>query len=434
VNRVSRALIVYLFVFALILPVSAQVIDLTLIMPARAYVPGMPFNLDLQMQNPGSAYNTAQLYVALTLGSGSYWFYPSWCQYPGDVDWEEMTIAEHHSSVRTIIPEFPWPPGAGEYNGAMFIALVMSHGDLVSNVADVTFGWSENPVHTPTPVIPTATPTPSEPTQTPTPVPMVFQFVSAGVFDMGAPEDEMCREPDEILYTVTLTHDFHIQQTEITQAQWLEIFTTNPSHFNGSNRPVDKVTWFDACIFCNRLSLSEGLNPCYYEDEAFTTVFDGTPPVTSGTVYWNQSADGYRLPTEAEWEFACRAGTSTAYNSGETSTGCGEDPVLDPLAWYTHNSNAGNGKETHTVGSKLPNNWEIYNLHGNVGEWCWDWHGEYPSGSATDPVGPATGTKRINRGGAFNYIAQYCRSGNRWYDFPGAIHNYYGFRLVKSDI
>jgi len=249
---------------------------------------------------------------------------------------------------------------------------------------------------------------------------------------MGAPENELCREPDEIYFTATLTQPIQVLRTEVTQFQWESVFGSNPSYFEGMNRPVERVTWFDACIFCNRLSLSEGLTPCYYADESFNTVFDGEPPVSTGPVFWNRSAGGYRLPTEAEWEYVCRAGTTTAYCSGETSTDCEHDPMLDPLAWYAANSNTGNGRETHPVGRKLPNRWNIFNLHGNVGEWCWDWYGPYPSGSAIDPIGPDTGTERINRGGAFNYIAAYCRSGNRWYDAPDSQYNYYGFRIVRN--
>ena len=292
------------------------------------------------------------------------------------------------------------------------------------------------PTHT-APPNPTTTPTSSSspsPSPTPSPVPMSFVFIPAETFQMGAPSNEICRICDERPdHSVTLTHGFYLQQTEITQHQWMYVIATNPSYFEGINHPVERVTWYDACIFCNRFSLSEGLTPCYYSDELFTTVFDGIPPVQNGLVYWNLNANGYRLPTEAEWEYACRAGTTTAYNSGQTNTHCYEDANLNQLAWYRYNSDTGNGSETHNVGLKQPNAWNLYDMHGNVNEWCWDWYDNdfYASSPSEDPVGPSSGLYRVNRGGTFSDYAMSCRSASRDYDIPRAISQTIGFRIMR---
>ncbi len=286
---------------------------------------------------------------------------------------------------------------------------------------------------------PTATPfmtstpewteTPTSPTPSPPPVPTNFIYYPPGTFQMGSPEDEMCRDGDELLHTVTLTQGFYIQQTETTQEQWVNVFGDNPSYFSGLQRPVEYITWYDACIYCNRLSTADGLTPCYYADESYSTVFDGTPPVYSGPVYWNQSANGYRLPTEAEWEYACRAGTDTAYNSGQDNTDCYDDPNLDPLAWYWYNS----GDETHNVGQKQDNSWELFDMHGNVWEWCWDWYdGDYYEYSpVNDPTGPDEGSYRVLRGGGWYDLARYCRSAYRSSYSPDVSSYDFGFRPAR---
>ncbi|MCD4655388.1 SUMF1/EgtB/PvdO family nonheme iron enzyme [bacterium] len=273
---------------------------------------------------------------------------------------------------------------------------------------------SSNPTPTPPPATATPTSGPGTPTPTPPLAPTNFVYIPPGTFLMGSPLDELCRDSDETQHQITLTHGFYLQQTEVTQQQWVNVFGNNPSRNPGMNHPVEQVTWYDACIFSNRLSTAGDLTPCYYSDESYSTVFDGTPPVTSGTVFWHQSANGYRLPTESEWEYACRAGTTSAYNSGQTNTSCGyEDPNLNSLAWYWNNSDTGNGPETHPVGLKQPNNWELYDMHGNVWEWCWDRFGTYPTGSVTDPIGPTSGSYRVSRGGSSYNYANSCRSADR---------------------
>ncbi|MCL2479820.1 MAG: formylglycine-generating enzyme family protein, partial [Treponema sp.] len=177
------------------------------------------------------------------------------------------------------------------------------------------------------------------------------------------------------------------------------------------DHPVVLVSWFDAVQYCNWLSSQDGLTPAYtirgYGD--------------SRTVSWNQSANGYRLPTEAEWEYACRAGTTTAFNTGSNfynySTG-----------WSGENSGYG----THPVGQLPANKWGLYDMHGNVGEWCWDWADYYPNRSQTDPVGASSGSQRIIRGGSWPFSSMYARSAARSYIYPNYRYNYIGFRIVRN--
>ena len=143
---------------------------------------------------------------------------------------------------------------------------------------------------------------------------------------------------------------------------------------------------------------------------------------------WRPSANGYRLPTEAEFEYACRAGSTTAfYNGGVTETLCGIDPVLDQIGWYCGNS----GDKTHEVGQKLPNAWTLYDMSGNVWEWCWDWYGDYP-GAVTDPVGPASGAWRVYRGGGWRNDVPRCRSAVRSNALPAERGIALGLRPARS--
>jgi formylglycine-generating enzyme required for sulfatase activity len=203
----------------------------------------------------------------------------------------------------------------------------------------------------------------------------------------------------------------------------------NPSSFktpvaseaNTENRPVERVTWYDAVEFCNKLSEKEGLTPVY-------TITERTPamghPITNATVTPNWSASGYRLPTEAQWEYACRAGTTTAYNTGAA--------ISASTGWYTSNS----GGKTHSVGEKSANAWGLYDMHGNVREWCWDRYGAnyYSSSPAQDPTGPDSGSSRMIRGGSWGSSGNDLRSAYRNYASPGLTHLSNGFRLVRPEI
>lgn len=256
-------------------------------------------------------------------------------------------------------------------------------------------------------------------------------LVPAGSFWMGSPKKEYCRDNDETSHEVTLTKSFLMQNTETTQYQWMTVMKANPSQFDdcGWDCPVEHVSWHDCMTYCNRLSQEEGYTPCYYSDSSFAEVFDDS----EGDVYWNRGADGYRLPTEAEWEYAARATTSGPYAfdcDDYTAFNCNscEPECLDEFAWYCGNSDA-----ACAVGGLSANGFGLFDTHGNVWEWCWDiWDGDYEIGSAVDPTGPLEGAYRVYRGGSWFDEANFCRSANRNAFQPTYKASHLGFRPVRS--
>jgi formylglycine-generating enzyme required for sulfatase activity len=246
---------------------------------------------------------------------------------------------------------------------------------------------------------------------------MKLVLIPKGTFMMGSPPDEKGSQKDERRHEVTISRDYHLGMHEVTQAQYKKIMGKNPSNFQGdavaerhpetnrvvkdvdsANHPVEQVSWEDAVEFCQRLSaLPE-------EKKA-------------GRVY--------RLPSEAEWEYACRAGTKTAYSFGS------DEKSLVNFGWCGPNSKG----MTHAVGLKKANAWGLYDMHGNVWEWCADWYGEYPKGSATDPRGPEAGVAgvgRVARGGSWFGDAVRCRSALRNGFDPSFRFNFLGFRVALS--
>ncbi len=266
-----------------------------------------------------------------------------------------------------------------------------------------------------------------------------FVYIPPGTFTMGSPSDEPGREAEgEDLHEVTLTHGFYMQETEVTQGAWEALMGTNPSHFSscGADCPVERVSWWEALAYANALSVSEGYVPCYVlapscsgraGDEAFTC--------TSVTVHTNGNdpylCEGYRLPTGAEWEYAYRAGTRTAFYDGAiTETACSPvDPIADAIAWYCGNA----GDETHPVAQREANAWGLFDMAGNVWEWCWDLHQDsLGSAPVTDPVGAPSGFRRVTRGGCWSSDAQSLRGASRGSFGPASRTAHLGFRLVRS--
>ena len=213
-------------------------------------------------------------------------------------------------------------------------------------------------------------------------------LIPAGKFKMGSPESEKARRNDEKQYEVTLTKPFYMGKYEVTQEQWFEIMGENPSREKGRKLPVTNVSWEDCQEFIKKLNAK-----------------------TDG---------GYRLPTESEWEYACRAGTTTAYSFGDKITPKDANYIGSEI-----------GKPV-AVGSYKPNAFGLYDMHGNVWECSEDWYGNYPAGAVIDPKGPATGKYRVLRGGSFNYYVSYARSSCLFLNTPTFRYNYVGFRLART--
>ena len=255
--------------------------------------------------------------------------------------------------------------------------------------------------------------------------------IPAGRFLMGSPINEPGHRNDETQHEVVLSRGFWLQPTPVTQAEWRALMGNNPSEFGGSEAlPVETVSWYDAVSYCNALSRHFALPECY----EFRNV-KGRPGVYGweAEVIWHHKLIGIRLPTEAEWEYACRAGTSGPFTGGGLKKRLFGGFTLDEAhlqryAWYSENS----GDETHVVGQKQANAWGLYDMHGNVWEWVWDRYDEYPSGKVLDPMGPTSGSDRVYRGGSRYIDARFVRAAARDDDTPSYRYFIFGFRCARS--
>jgi formylglycine-generating enzyme required for sulfatase activity len=242
----------------------------------------------------------------------------------------------------------------------------------------------------PTPPVATHNPPPVELPESADSIGMEFKLIPAGKLTMG--EGVLAHE-------VTLAEPFKLGVHEVTQAQYEQVMGVNPSRSKGANNPVEMVSWEDAVEFCRRLSELPA----------------------------EKAADNvYRLPTEAEWEYACRAGATTKFSFGD------DESELEQYDWCYENSLENSGSSTNPVGRKRPNAWGLYDMHGNVKEWCQDWYGDYPSGSVTDPSGATSGSDRVLRGGSWCDTAEFCRSADRFGYEPSIRYDLWGFRVCLS--
>jgi formylglycine-generating enzyme required for sulfatase activity len=247
------------------------------------------------------------------------------------------------------------------------------------------------------------------------PVNIRMALINGGRFQMGTPIMEKGRQKNQGLRHRVTLGSFSMGIFPVTQAEYQAVMGANPSSFKGGDLPVENVSWDEAVNFCNRLSRREGLTPAYTVDGANVT--------------WNRGATGYRLPTEAEWEYACRAGTTTPFSTGKRITT--DQANFDGNFPYNKKDYGIYREKTTAAGSFAPNPWGLYDMHGNVWEWCWDWHGKYPQSSQKDPAGPPSGNRRVLRGGSWYYAAKYARSGSRISNYPSYRNNYIGFRVAR---
>ncbi len=216
---------------------------------------------------------------------------------------------------------------------------------------------------------------------------MKLKLIPPGIFMMGS---ELSGD-EKPVHRVEITRPFYLGVYPVTQAEWKKVMGSNPSSFKGDRNPVETISWDDCQKFIKNLNSME-------------------------------KTDSYRLPTEAQWEYACRAGSEGKWCFGDNES------ELVKYAWYDKVS----GNETHPVGELKPNAWGLYDMHGNVWDWCEDYYGSYPSGSVTDPTGPSSGSYRVGRGGSWDYYVEDCRSAYRNYLSPEFRSSNLGFRLLRT--
>ena len=244
--------------------------------------------------------------------------------------------------------------------------------------------------------------------------------IQGGSFQIGSPEGEIGANPaNETPVHMVTVKPFMIGKFPVTQTEYLDVMGVNPSINKGSmDMPVDNVSWNMAVDYCNKRSIKEGLTPVY--------------TINGNTVTWDRSANGYRLPTESEWEYACRAGTKTPFYSGES---------MDDSGWHRDNSfvileSGARNRSTYPVGQKKANAWGVFDMHGNVLEWCWDYFSPYTAEAKVDPIGPDKpmpgNTWRVYRGGCFDFTPTQCRSAYRFRQHQNFKMFYIGFRVARN--
>ncbi|MBN1593879.1 MAG: formylglycine-generating enzyme family protein [Candidatus Coatesbacteria bacterium] len=258
--------------------------------------------------------------------------------------------------------------------------------------------------------------------------------IPSGEFVMGSPFTEPGRDDDEAPPRTVKMSAFQISQTEITQAQWEKVMGWNDSWFDGADQPVERVTWFDCASFCNEMSQMAGAAHCY---QLTNLRYDGNH-IIGADVTCDYAADGYRLPTAAEWEYACRDSMTTRFYWGDSSS----EDVMKQYCWYDKNAYNSRWTEPHAefsgpqpVGQLIPTTTGLYDMSGNISEWCTDWYAfnYYNTRPNPDenPTGPETGDSRVIRGGAWDDYDTRCRSANRGWLQPEYRNFSIGFRIAR---
>ena len=343
--------------------------------------------------------------------------YPQPAMIPPAIEGEEKPGPNRASEPSPQLPKNQPRPQRLLRNPTIIAALITAIAALIAATIPevrtfITQQTQKPPVSRPTPTLTDNAPdqtrqTPSttqeSPKSTLPPIHMEFVKIPAGSFMMGTPKEQLDAiagdnkdyrgwiEDETPQHRVTISKPFYMGKYEVTQAQWKAVMGENPSRFKGDDRPVENVSWEDVQQFIQKLNEREGKEVC-------------------------------RLPTEAEWEYAARADTTTVYSFGDNASQLGD------YAWYGENS----GSTTHPVGDKKPNAWGLYDMHGNVWEWAQDWYGPYTAEAVTDPSGPATGAYRVIRGGGWDRSARGARSARRYWSHPGYRSDDLGFRCLSS--
>ncbi|MBQ4553677.1 MAG: formylglycine-generating enzyme family protein [Spirochaetaceae bacterium] len=267
-----------------------------------------------------------------------------------------------------------------------------------------------------------------------------FVLIHAGTFQMGSKDGYDDNKP---VHEVKITKSFYMGKYEITQAEYEKYCSYGSdspslSYGDGDNYPAYYVSWYDALVYCNKRSIAEGLTPCYSIKDStnpeewgeLPTSWDDPLRDTWDVAMCDFNANGYRLPTEAEWEYAARAGDNTV--DSLTYSGTSDVNKLGDYAWYYDSAN----DNTHEVGTKLPNAFGLYDMTGNVYEWCWNWFtSEYDENTegGSDPTGTSAGSGRVYRGGSWSNDSDGCAVSYRYYDYPNfRDNNYLGFRVVRQ--
>ena len=289
------------------------------------------------------------------------------------IDGPEVRVSPINTPTTTFVPLEP-----GQYVFALFV----DDGKVESSPATVVIEVEESPYMTGE----------TDSVDLSGGATMEFVWIGPGTFTMGSSEQEEGRDQDEMQHPVIISQGFFLGKYEVTQAQWESVMGNNPSYFPGENQPVEQVSWEDVQAFIQQLN--------------------------------EEMDDVYRLPTEAEWEYACRAGTTTKWSFGNDEDSFGD------YAWYEGNNSSIGTKE---VGTKLPNPWGLYDMHGNVWEWCQDFYGAYVNDWQTDPSGPVSGSDRVMRGGYFGGAVERLRSADRAGPEPSRRAYSIGLRLVKVE-